>query len=81
MYLPTATIFLPLNEANSNLLNRRTPTFDEHLQRWNSGNAGRILETCRLASLNYLIQRKTIVVAKRCIHSVPNDDLLAESNF
>ncbi|RHN70841.1 hypothetical protein MtrunA17_Chr3g0139881 [Medicago truncatula] len=46
-----------------------------------NGNAGRILESCRLASSNYPIQRKTIVVAGRCIHSVPSDDLLAESNF
>ncbi|KEH27273.1 kinase family protein, putative [Medicago truncatula] len=68
MYLPTATIILPLNGENSNLLNSRTPASDEHLQRWNNGNAGRILETCRLTSLNYPIQRKTIVVAKSLQH-------------
>jgi len=39
-----------------------------------------MLVNCRLASLNYLIQRKTIVVVGRCI-TLPNDDLLAESNF
>jgi hypothetical protein len=36
MYLPTATIILPLNGANSNLLSSRTPTFDGHLERWYS---------------------------------------------
>jgi len=39
-----------------------------------------MLVNCRLASLNYLIQRKTIVVVGRCI-SLPNHELLAESNF
>ena len=39
-----------------------------------------MLGNCRLTSLNYLIQRKTIVVVGRCI-SQPNHDLLAESNF
>jgi len=39
-----------------------------------------MLVNCRLTSLNYLIQRKTIVVVGRCI-TLPNDDLLAESNF
>jgi len=28
MYLPTATIILPLNEANSNWLSSRTPACD-----------------------------------------------------
>jgi len=39
-----------------------------------------MLVNCRLASLNYFIQRKTIVVVGRCI-TLPNYDLLAESNF
>jgi len=35
---------------------------------------------CRLQSLNYPIQRKTIVVVGRCI-SLPNHELLTKSNF
>ena len=39
-----------------------------------------MLVNCRLESLNYLIQRKTIVVVGRCI-SLLNHELMAESNF
>jgi len=39
-----------------------------------------MLVKCRLTSLNYLIQRKTIVVVGRCI-SLPNHELMVESNF
>jgi len=81
MYLPTATIILPLNGANSNWLSSRTPTCDQHFKWWYSSvkrmrsipshlntiiqNAHRMLEPCHLTSLNYLIQRKTIVAVGR----------------
>jgi len=39
-----------------------------------------MLGNCLLASLNYLIQRKTVVVVGMHL-TLPNHDLLAESNF
>jgi len=92
MYLPTTTIVLPFNGVNSNFLNSKTLIFYQHLEWWYSSvkimrcipwhlntiiqDAYRMLESCRLTSLNYLIQRKTIVTVGRCIHSVPTDDFL-----
>ncbi|KEH20129.1 hypothetical protein MTR_8g068720 [Medicago truncatula] len=65
MHLPTTTIVLPLNGANSNLLSSKTPIFDQHLERCVQ-DACRMLESCRFTSLNCPIQSKTIVVVGMC---------------